>query len=134
MLLKQNKASANNTIESVAAFSLLFRVSEHTDQQIQGKMLQQVMKKYRAALRKKQNEESIYNLDDLLQIRDKQARNIEQISERTMMGYIFVSIMIFSVLWLAEVMRSEAIKRRQWILNDPFIRMVQSVSVSQSYK
>ncbi|KAA6398205.1 MAG: hypothetical protein EZS28_006272 [Streblomastix strix] len=110
MHLKQNKASANNIVESVAALSLLFKVSGHTDQQIQGKILQLVMKKYRAALRKTQKEESIYNLDDLLQVLDEQARNIGQISEKTMMGCTIVSIMIFSVLRLAEVMRSEAIK------------------------
>ncbi|KAA6401657.1 MAG: hypothetical protein EZS28_002817 [Streblomastix strix] len=108
--LMQNKASANNIVESEAALTLLFKVSGRKNLQNQGKMLQLIMIKFRAALKKTQKEESINNFDDLLQMLDKQARNIGQISEKSMIKCTIVSTVIFSVLRLAEVLISEAIK------------------------
>jgi hypothetical protein len=66
--LKSKNASSNNIVENVAAVSLLFKVAGIQESRIQGKLLFQVMKKYRSALKKPQREESIYSLDDLLEV------------------------------------------------------------------
>ncbi|KAA6383702.1 MAG: hypothetical protein EZS28_020773 [Streblomastix strix] len=68
------------------------------------------MKKYRAALKKPQREESINSLDDLLEVLEDQVINIRQLSENRIISCTIVSIMIFSVFRLAEVIRSSALQ------------------------
>ncbi|KAA6372731.1 MAG: hypothetical protein EZS28_031741, partial [Streblomastix strix] len=108
--LQQKKATDNNIVESVAALSLLFKVAGQPLIKIQGKMLQQIMKKHRFALKKIQKEESIYSLNDLLEVLEDQAQRIKELPQNMIMGCTIVSITIFSVLRMAEVIRSSAIE------------------------
>ncbi|KAA6388225.1 MAG: hypothetical protein EZS28_016247 [Streblomastix strix] len=108
--LQQKKATAKNIVESVAALSLLFKVAHQPLIKIQRKMLQQIMKKHRFELKKIQKEESIYSLNDLLEVLEDQAQRIKELPENMIKGCTIVQIMIFSVLRMPEVIRSSAIE------------------------
>jgi hypothetical protein len=49
-------------------------------------------------------------LNDLLEVLEDQALRIKELPENMIMGCTIVSIMIFSVLRMAEVIRSSAIE------------------------
>ncbi|KAA6396720.1 MAG: hypothetical protein EZS28_007757 [Streblomastix strix] len=117
--LQQNGSTSNNIVESVAALALLFKVSGFKEVPTQGKELYQIMKKHRAAIKKVQKEESINSLDNLLKVLENQAKKIDDLAENASMGCIIVSIMIFSVLRLAEVMRAsvEQAENGSWMIN-----------------
>ncbi|KAA6369385.1 MAG: hypothetical protein EZS28_035088 [Streblomastix strix] len=73
-------------------------------------MLEQIMKKHRAAIKKVHKEEPICHLDDLLKILDQKAQMIDQLTEDILLGCTIVTIIAFSELRLEEVMRATAEK------------------------
>ncbi|KAA6394978.1 MAG: hypothetical protein EZS28_009502 [Streblomastix strix] len=104
------KVSVNNIVESAAAHSLLFKVVSQPLIKIQWKMLQQIMKKRRFRLKKIQKEESIFSLNDLLEVLENHALRIKELPENVNMCCTIVAIMIFSVLRMREVIRSSAVE------------------------
>ncbi|KAA6395826.1 MAG: hypothetical protein EZS28_008649 [Streblomastix strix] len=106
--LQQNGPTSNYIVENIAALALLFKVFGFKEVQTYSKVLYQIMKKHRAAIRKIQKEKSIYSLDNLLKVLENQAKKNDDLSENALMGCTIVLIMIFSVLRLAEVMRASA--------------------------
>ncbi|KAA6391779.1 MAG: hypothetical protein EZS28_012696 [Streblomastix strix] len=82
-------------------------------------MLEQIMKKHRAAIRKVHKEKPIYHLDDLLKIPDQNAQTIDQLTEDILLGCTIVTIIGFSELRLEEVMRATTKKDidNSWLIS-----------------
>ncbi|KAA6386797.1 MAG: hypothetical protein EZS28_017677 [Streblomastix strix] len=97
-------------IKSACAVTLLLKVAGHNEHKINGKMLEQIMKKHSAAIKKVHKEEPIYHLDDLLKILDQRAQTIDQLTEDILLGCTIETIIAFSKLRLKEVMRATAEK------------------------
>ncbi|KAA6390804.1 MAG: hypothetical protein EZS28_013672 [Streblomastix strix] len=100
---------------------------------INGKMLEQIMKKHRAAIRKVHKEEPIYHLDDLLKILDQKAQTIDQLTEDILLGCTRVTIIAFSELILEKVMRAiaEKIIDNSWIISTSiFKKPIQKVTLT----
>ncbi|KAA6354864.1 MAG: hypothetical protein EZS28_049609, partial [Streblomastix strix] len=117
-LIEQNSASAN-VVENVSAITTLFKAAGPSEQEINGKVLKEVLKRTRAKMKQPIKESTSYSINTLLKFIELQADKLQTLTEAQFLGCTFISIMAFCTLRMVEVLRADVYQNQDnsWNIN-----------------